>query len=113
MQAIIAQCDMTAFGQGSRTVFDATYRSAYQLPPARCVPSFHLAQPGSTILTDIARMLRPSASPNALPCVQAELYNLNVYAAGGCSRRTSTHLARTTCSARSSSVCPSRIRAVS
>ena len=62
-------------------MLDPTYRSAYHLPPSRSVTSFHLAQPGCTILADIARMLLPSTTASA--AIQAELYNLNVYSAGG------------------------------
>ena len=63
-------------------VHDPTYRSAFQLPAARFVTSFHPAQAGCSLLSDVARMLDPSSSASA-PCIQAELYALNVYTAGG------------------------------
>ena len=83
LQAIIAQCNAATFGKGAQEVLDPSYRSAYQLPPSRSVTSLELAQPGSTVLADIARMLRAPARPTALPVIQAELYSLNIYTAGG------------------------------
>ena len=85
MQSILAQCNAATFGRGNEAVLDPTYRLAYHLPPSRFLTSFHPAQPGSTILADIARMLNPSSSCRtfAPPSIQAELYNLNVYTTGG------------------------------
>jgi len=85
MQAILAQCNVATFGRGGETVLDPSYRSAYHLPPSRVVTSFHPAQPGSTVLADIARMLSPADSSRtpAPAAIQAELYNLNVYTTGG------------------------------
>ena len=84
MQAILAQCNAATFGKGGETVLDTAYRFAYQLPPSRFVTSFHPAQPGCSILADVSRMLAPGQSSLlSPPIVQAELYSLNVYTAGG------------------------------
>ena len=85
MQAILAQCNAAKFGRGNETVLDPTYRSAYHLPPSRFLTSFHPAQPGSSILSDIARMLNPSSSSRTFSpaSLHAELYALNIYGVGG------------------------------
>lgn len=84
MQAILAQCNAATFGRGNKAVLDPSYRSAYHLPPSRFVTSFQPAQPGSTVLADIARMLDPADSSLLHPpTIQAELYNLNIYTTGG------------------------------
>ena len=83
MQAVLAQCRAATFGRGGEAVLDTAYRFAYHLPPSRFVTSFHPAQPGCSVLADIARMVDP-AKPSLLSrSIHAELYNLNVYTAGG------------------------------
>lgn len=85
MQLILAQCTPATFGRGNEAVLDTTYRSAYHLSPSNLVTSFHPAQFGCSILSDVARMVHPSTtSPfSTSSAVACELYALNVYCAGG------------------------------
>ncbi|KAL6059552.1 Fe2OG dioxygenase domain-containing protein [Balamuthia mandrillaris] len=76
LQELMACCSAATFGRGREEVLDPSYRDALQLSPALFDTNFHVAE--YDILDKIKRVIAPRSWR-----IRAELYKLNIYAAGG------------------------------
>lgn len=82
MSAILPLCRPATFGVGGQAVLDETYRSCAQMPPSQFWCNFAPEQGQSSIIRETARVLCTPSLGSTYP-LRAELYKLNIYAAGG------------------------------
>jgi hypothetical protein len=80
LRPLLARCEPAPFGKGRRTLYDRSVREARQLKAEKGAFSvLHFDPAEAGILEQIRRELTPQLSD----APTAELYNLNVYEAGG------------------------------
>jgi hypothetical protein len=80
LRPLVARCKPAPFGKGQQTLYDRSVREAWQLKAEKDAFSvLHFDPAEAGILEQIRRELTPQLSD----APTAELYNLNVYAAGG------------------------------